>query len=165
MAWASLVSLAHDDEEKYDLAKGLPDSWEPPDYPSGCCFSLTAADLAKAKAEGGDPGDSMRFSAMGEVTSIHKGVDTCRIELELTRFAGDDGKFFDLENPSHICLTQAELGKMDLDADCERGDTIHLVGTARMETSSSTEYGGETVGLQIVELGYVEDESGEAREG
>lgn len=164
MAWASLVSLAHDDEDKYDLGKGMPDSWEAPDYPTGCSFSLSAADLAKAKAEGGEPGDSMRFSAMGEATSIFKSLDGCRIEIEIGSFAGDDGKFFELESSTCICLTQSELEKMDLDAGCERGDTIHLIGTARMESASSTEYGGDRVCLQITELTF-EDESEESREG
>jgi len=173
VTWAALQSLQHDDEDRYDLEKGMPDDWEAPDYPSGCCFSISKADLAKAGCEDGEPGDTCRFSAMGEVTSIFKSVDSCRIEIELQQFAGEDGKFFELDqggdnafpgNPS-IYLCQRELEKMGLEADCERGDLIHLVGTARMESASSTEYGGDMHCLQITELSAAEDESDESRNG
>lgn len=159
-----LHDMAHDDDRLYDLSKGMPDDYEPPEYPPGLCFSLTKEDLAKAGADGGEPGATMRFSAMGEVTSIFKGMDDCRIELELHQFAGDDGKFFDLTGPASICLCGPELEKMDMEADCERGDTIHLIGTAQMQSSSSTEWGGDMVTLQITEMTY-EDESRESREG
>jgi hypothetical protein len=59
----------------------------------------------------------MRFAAMGEVTSVFKGMKDCRIEIELQQFAGEDGKFFDLSEPCSICFTNAELEKMDLEAD------------------------------------------------
>jgi hypothetical protein len=163
MGWASLVDLSHDDEDKYDLEKGMPEGYDAPDYPQGCCFSVSQADLEKAGMEDGDPGDTCRFSAMGEVTAIFKGIDNCRIEIQLGEFAGEDGKFFDLEQPGYICLCERELEKMGLEADCERGDTIHLVGTARMESSSS-EWGGDMCQLQIVELS-AEDESTESRNG
>lgn len=165
MALRQLHDMAHDDDRLYDLSKGMPDDYEPPEYPGGLCFSLTKEDLAKAGADGGEPGATMRFSAMGEVTSIFKGIDDCRIELEITQFAGEDGKFFEPSQPGCICLCGPELEKMDLEADCERGDLIHLIGTARMESSSSTEWGGDMVCLQITELTYAEDESQESRGG
>jgi hypothetical protein len=164
MAWASLVSLEHDDNDRDDLERGMPDGYSAPDYPGGCCFSISAADLAKAGLEDGEPGDVCRFSAMGEVTSIFKALDSCRIELQIGEFAGDDGQFFDLEEPAYISLCQRELEKVGLDADCERGDMLHIVGTARLESSSSTEHGGDTHMLQIVEMSYAEDESQESRE-
>lgn len=164
MALRQFASLAHDDSDMYDMSKGMPDGYEPPEYPSGCCLSLSREDLAKAGAEEGEPGATMRFSAMGEVTSVFKGIDSCRIELQVGEFAGEDGKFFDLENPTYVCLCQTELEKMDLDADCERGDLIHLIGTARLESTSSTEYGGDMCSLQIIEMAF-EDESQESRDG
>lgn len=162
----ALRSVGFDDEEKYDLAKKatLGADYEPPDYPSGLCFCISCGDLEKAEAVGGDPGDTMAFSAMGAVTNTYHDVDDCRIELELTEFAGDDGKFFELSMPAHICLTRAELEKIDLSSDAERDDTLHLIGTARLESKSSSEYGGEMCRLQITELNC-EDESEESREG
>ncbi len=164
MALASLKSLAYDDEEQWDRKKGMPDGYEPPEYPGGCCFSLPLAELERAGGQG-KPGDTMRFSAMGEVTSIYTAIDDCRIELCLNEFAGEDGKFFELTMSPHICLTQAELGKIDLEADCERGDMIHLIGTARLESVSDSEFGGQVAALQVTELTYAENESDESREG
>lgn len=163
MAFHKFASLAHDDDQLYDLAKGMGKDYEPPEYPSACQFTLSREDLEQAGADMGDPGETMKFSAMGEVTSIHKDMDGCRIELQLGEFAGEDGKFFDLSTPSYICLCGPELEKMDLDSDCERGDTIHLIGMARLERSSSTEF-ADQVTLQITDLTF-EDESTESRMG
>ena len=91
-------------------------------------------------------------------------MDNCRIELQIGEFAGEDGKFFDLSSPCYICLCAPDLEKMEIEASCERGDTIHLIGTARMESSSSTEHGGDMVCLQVIEMDC-EDESEESREG
>lgn len=163
MALRQMHSLAYDDEELYDCAKGMPDDYEPPAYPGGCSFQISLADLEKAGAEDGEPGDTMRFAAMAEVTSVFKGLKDCRIELEICLFAGEDGQFFDLTQPAAICLCGPELEKMDLDADAERGDMIHLIGTARLDSTTSSEW-GEMATLQIVEMTY-EDESEESREG
>ena len=163
MALRSFADLRNDDETMYDLAKGMPSGYEPPEYPTGCCFQISNADLVQAGAEDGEPGETMRFSAMGEVTSVFKSATDCRIELQLGEFAGEDGQFFDLEQPAYICLGAAELAKMDLEADCERGDTLHIIGTARLESCSSTDFGDNCM-LQIVEATY-EDESEESREG
>lgn len=160
MAFHDLRSMEYDDAEKYD--RMTPDV-DGPDYPPGLCFSLREDDLEACGAEDGEPGDTMRFAAMGEVTSVFKGLKDTRIELQLGEFAGADGKFVELTEPAYICLCGPELEKMDLDANCERGDMIHLIGTARLESTSSTEFGGERCCLQIVELTF-EDESEESRE-
>lgn len=165
MVWANLKDMAYDDDELYDRSKGMPDDYEPPDYPPNLCFMISGDMLAKAGLDGGEPGDSAHFAAMAEVTSIHKDEDDCRIELEVNQFAGEDGKFFDLEPPSHICLCGPELEKMGLEADCERGDTIHLVGTAKLKSISDSEFMGNMATLQITELTFSEDESSESREG
>ena len=162
MAFRSLSDVGYSEDEIYDRMAG-PD-FSPPDYPPGLQFSLTSEDLAQAGCEDGEPGDTCRFAAMGEVTSVFKGRDDCRIELQLGEFAGEDGKFFDLSEPAYISLCGPELEKMGLEADCERGDTIHLIGEARMESCSSTEFGGDRCMLQVTHLSYAENESDETRE-
>lgn len=162
MGWAGLKSVEYSDEEKYDRMAGP--SMEPPDYPPGLCFMICKDDLVKAGAEGGEPNDTMRFSAMGEVTSVFQGREDCRIEVSLNEFAGEDGKFFDLACPACICLCGPELEKIELSGNAERGDMIHVIGTARLESMSSTEWGGDMATLQVVEMTY-EDESEESREG
>lgn len=180
MALRQYASMAHDDEEIYDLAKKHDGDYEPPEYPAGLSFTLPDSVLEQAYGGFGEPGDTCRFSAMGEVTSTVHGEGTCRIEIELTHFAGEDGKFFALGGdgdedgdnspmPSPfamtpcICLTHAECEKMDLDTDCERGDLIHLIGAAKIVSCSSTEYGGDVCTLQVTELTF-NDESEESRE-
>lgn len=165
MAWsASPRSVEFTDDEKLDRIIGAGSMPDTPDYPYGLMLCLTKADLLKAEPEAGKIHDEMKFSAMGEVMSVFEHADDCRIELEVKQFAGADGKFFDLEEPAHICLTRCELDKIDLDEDAERGDTIHLIGTARLENRSSSEYGGDRATLQITHLTF-EDESSESRAG
>lgn len=159
-----MKSVAHNDEDMYDLSKGMPKDYDPPEYPSGLSFCVSKEDLERADADGGEPGATMRFSAMGEVTSCFKGMDSCRIEVTLNQFAGEDGKFFELSQPACICFNGPELEKVELSDNAERGDMIHLIGTARLESTSSTEYMGDMACLQILELSY-EDESHESREG
>lgn len=166
MAFRALKSMAHDDEDLYDLAKGMPDDYEPPEYPQGLSFSLSREDLEKIGGKGGEPGQTLRFSAMCCVSSLFRGIDSSRIELAVEMLAGDDGKYFDVEDepfPPTICLTGSELDKLGLEADAERGDLLHLFGTARLDSLSDTGYGGPRACLQITELDY-EDESDEARE-
>ncbi len=168
MVMRALRSVEYDDSEKYDRARAMvagPMSVEPPDYPPGLCFSMTMGDLEKAGGEGGMPDETMRFSAMGEVTNTFVGREDCRIEVELTQFAGDDGKFFELSQPACICFTAAELEKVDMSNDAERGDMLHIIGTARLESKTDSEFMGQMACLQITELNYVEDESEESREG
>lgn len=162
MSYASPKEMAYDDEEILDRLIG-PEG-KIPDYPPGLCFSLSGDTIKAIGAEGIKPDDSMRFSAMGEVTSVYVGREDCRIELQVSHFAGPDGKFQELEMPSHLCLCGPELNKMELEADCERGDTIHLIGEARLEGKSDTEWAGEQYSFQVTKLTY-EDESDEAREG
>jgi hypothetical protein len=165
------VDMAHGDEQLYELSKGMPDDYDPPEYPQGLCFTLPMSVLQQVEADGGDPGDSMRFAVMAEVTSVFRSVDDCRVELRITDFAGDDGQFTDLGDdddmpwmaPS-LCLGAAELDKLGLEADCELGDTIHLTGTVRLESLSNDGFSGERARLQIIELTYAEDESAENRE-
>lgn len=171
MAMSRFADMAHDDEQLYELSKGMPDDYEPPEYPQGLCFTLPASVLEQVEAAGGDPGDTMRFSVMAEVTSVFRGMDDCRVELRITDFAGEDGQFIDLGDdddmpwmaPS-LCLCEAELDKLGLEADCELGDTIHLMGTVRLESLSNDGFSGERARLQVTELSFVENESEESRE-
>lgn len=172
MALRQLRSMAHDDDELYDLAKDMPDGYEPPEHPSGLRFTLPKAVLDAAGGSGGKPDDSMRFALMGEVTSVFCGREDSRVELLVTQFAGEDGKFVDIDDedserpwmaPS-ICLCGPQLEKLDLEADCDLGDLLHLIGTARLESIAKDEFCGERANLQITEL-TVEDESAESREG
>lgn len=154
-----LAHLAHDDEALYDMSKGMPEDWTPPEYPYHLVFSLSKEDLTAIGAEGGDPGDTMRFSAMAEVTSVYRGRDDSRIELSVALLAGEDGKFHELAQPGHICLCGPELEKMDLGDDAELGDLLHVFGELRLESLMSTEY-GDAVTLQITHLAF-ENESDE----
>ncbi len=162
MAWqGALADIGYDDDEMLDRANAAAGPIDPPEYPFGCSFCLAEADLIKAAGEEGKPGDEMRFAAMAEVTSCHRGTSGDRVELEIKEFAGADGKFFELSQPGHISLTDRELGKMGLEADCEVGDLIHLIGDARLESVSRSSF-GETANLQITKLSF-EDESEEGR--
>lgn len=65
-----------------------------------------------------------------------------------------------------ICLTDDELEKLDLDTDCEVGDTIHLVAFAKVTSRNETTVNGESkcrIELQITQLA-VEDEDKEGEE-
>lgn len=164
MALRLLRSLAYTDDELYDRAKGMPSDYTPPEYPGGMCFCIPKDDLEKAGGADAAPNQTMRFSAIGEVTNTFQGREDCRIEVELTQFAGEDGKFFELSSPAHICFCGPELEKVEMSDNAERGDMVHLIGTVRVESLSDNEYGGPTVSLQIIELKY-EDASAQSREG
>ena len=168
MAMRALNSVAYDDYERFQRSGrrlGMPDDDEGPEFPPNLQFSISSEDLKKAGGEGGDIDDVMHFAAMGEVTSLIYTREMTRIELKVEQFAGDDGKFFDLTTPAHICLCGPELEKMDIEADCDVGDMIHLIGMVRHDGRSNTEYGGDMVMLQITHLDAAEDESTESREG
>lgn len=66
-----------------------------------------------------------------------------------------------------ICLGKEELDKLDLDEDCEVGDTVHLFAMAKVTSASHREMAdGKTecrIELQITHLG-VEDEDEENEE-
>lgn len=169
MVLRRLHDLRHDDEDLYDLEKDMAGpiaaaGYEAPEYPSGLCLTLDIDDVNKAAGGSVEPGDTLHFSAMGEVVSIYKTEDECRIQVRINEFGGHDGKLSDVKTPGAISLTHRELEKMDLDDDCERGDTIHLVGCACVRSCSSNEFMGDTYDLQIEQLAF-EDESEEAREG
>lgn len=155
-----MSSMEYDDEEKLDRLIGP--EIEPPDYPDGLRFTMAKGDLGKICAGNCAPGMVLRFAAFGTATSVYRDRESTRIEVSLTEMAGEDGKFVAMEQSPAICLCGPELEKLDLADECERGDTIHLVGTARVENTSSTEFGGDSIGLQITELS-VEDESEESR--
>ena len=62
-----------------------------------------------------------------------------------------------------ICLTNDELDKLDLDDDCECGDTVHLFALAQVTSVSKRDTGNGSesrVELSIVSM-CVEDESTE----
>lgn len=164
MALRQFADMRHDEDKLYDLSKGMHEDYEPPEYPTGLCFCISKEALAQADGGDANPNDTMRFSAMGEVTSVFRGREESRIELQLVMFAGEDGKFFVLDDPAHLCLCGPDLEKMDLEDDAEMGDLLHLIGTARVESLSSNEWNGDMVSLQITDLTY-EDESDESREG
>jgi hypothetical protein len=63
-----------------------------------------------------------------------------------------------------LCLTNDELDKLDLDDDCEVGDTIHLVAFARVTSVSKQDTGNGSrvrIELAICQLSC-EDEAEEA---
>jgi hypothetical protein len=155
------VSMEYDDDELLDRMTA---EYEPPSHPPGLQFQIGEEDLEKAAGAGGSPGDSLRFSAMACVTSVFRGTDSARIELEVEQFAGEDGKFFELSRPASICLCDPELEKLGLDDDAELGDMLHLIGEARVESISRNEFVGECATLQVTHLTF-EDESEESREG
>ena len=165
MAWGNdPVSLEHDDEEKYDLARGMPDGYEPPDYPAGMCMTVPATDLETIGCCDGDPGDWMCFSAMATVTSVMRGIKSCRIEAQVTQLGGEDGKFCEVSSPGCICFDRPTLEKMGLTEDAEKGDMIHLFGMARLDEIRDHEWSdAKMCALQITHLAF-ENESEEARE-
>lgn len=67
-----------------------------------------------------------------------------------------------------ICLDQECLDKLELDPDCEGGDTIHLVAFAKVKARSEEVINGERkcrIELQITDLAVEdEDEEGEKAE-
>lgn len=170
MAWSTEpASLEYDDDDMLDRMP-FPEA-EPPNYPYGCRFDLACDDVEEAAGEVGTPGESMRFSAMATVTSVHCSEGNSRVELQIEQFAGEDGEFFDItqkgEEEWHkfgcISLTGCELAKIDLEPDCELGDTIHLIGEVKLLGFDRHEERGDVCSLQITKLTY-EDESEESRD-
>lgn len=153
-----LASLEYTDDEKIDRLIGP----EPkaPDYPEGLSFSLGRDDLGKICEGPCEPGMTLQFMAMGEALSVYRGTDEIRIEVEFCMMAGADGKFAEMDQPPCICLCGSELEKLDLADDAEKGDMIHIIGTAKIVSTSSPRYGEDGVSLQIVEAA-IEDESTE----
>lgn len=154
------VDLGYDDDDMLDRMDA-PDA-QAPEYPTNLLFMINESDLEKAGGSGGGIGDVTGFAAMGEVVSVHASAEGNRVELCLNEFAGEDGKFFDLEMSGHIAFCDYELEKLGLDCDCEIGDMIHLIGEARLESIHRSQF-GEMASLQICKLTF-EDESSESRE-
>lgn len=156
--------LEYSDDEKYDqMVSRVEPEDDGPDYPEGLKFMIMKSELAKFCDSDCEPGMTIRFAAMGTATSIDRGREDCRIEVELGEMAGEDGRFVELDMKPSICLCGPELEKIDLEEECEKGDMIHIVGTARVERVSSPAWGEDSVYLQIVEAA-IEDESQENRD-
>lgn len=63
-----------------------------------------------------------------------------------------------------ICLTNEELDKLELEADCEIGDLLHIVCMAKVTSVSKNETTeGEScrIELQIIDIETMENESEE----
>lgn len=155
-----LADLEYDDDDMLDRQEQY--AMEPPSYPVNLRFTICESDLEKAGGSGGSIGDTLCFSAMGEVCSVHASTEGSRVELHLTEFAGEDGKFFDLETKGYIAFCDFELDRLGLDCDCDVGDLIHLIGEARLEAVHRSEF-GELATLQVCKLTF-EDESSESRD-
>jgi hypothetical protein len=90
MAWSQMVDLALDDEDKLDMATPIPMS-ERPQYPYGTRICLTHSELRKMKLDADcNVGDTIDMRMFGEVTSISKDGDNCRIEIQIQRLATED---------------------------------------------------------------------------
>jgi len=165
MALRQYTDMSYSDDDILDMPAQDSDA---PEYPCGLCFSISEDDLEKAGESEPEIGAKMRFSAMADVTSVMKYPDGERVELRITDFAGEDGKFFELSMPCCICLTDQELEKLCMDADCRpasddyEGDMLHMIGTVRIDGVARSEF-GSSIRLQITEMS-VEDESEESRE-
>jgi len=155
-------SMEYDDEEKIDRMLGMGAPPDVPDYPEGLSFSIDKDDLSKICEGEPKPDATLHFGAMGTAIGVYRDRENVRIEVELREMAGPDGEFVSLDRPVAIRLCDGDCEKLDLDDDCEKGDTIHLIGTARVESTDSPQWGGDTVRLQIIEMD-VEDESQETR--
>lgn len=102
--------------------------------------------------------------------AFHKMVDMKRTPAEKVEAAAPP---MPQEAPDYpyglcICLDQECLDKLELDSDCEVGDTIHLVAFAKVKACSEEVVNGERkcrIDLQITDLAVEdEDEEGEQAE-
>ena len=59
-----------------------------------------------------------------------------------------------------ISLTEKDLGRLELDADCEVGDLLHMVSMSRV-TSVSKNENGCRIEMQIIDIEVLEDETEE----
>lgn len=90
MAWSKLVDLELDDEDKLDAAMPIPMATKP-DYPYGCRICLTHKELEKlGLTTDCDVGDMIDMRCFGEVTSISKDGDCCRVEIQIQKMAMED---------------------------------------------------------------------------
>jgi hypothetical protein len=164
------ASMRLSDDEQYDFIKnrlqvGAGDI-EPPEYPPGLCFTVTKANLEALGVDGATPDATVKFAAIARATSVNHSRTGCRIECEIDLLSLDGGEMVEMGDGMRpaISLDENDHERLDLDqAGCERGDMLHLIGTARIERTSDTEYGGKSACLQIIEAS-VESEDAEADE-
>jgi hypothetical protein len=173
-AFRTLHSMELSDDEKLDhleaaekrrpMPPEVPDTVPPPQYPPELQFRVREADFP---ALGLDPmpvaGTAVRFAAMVRATSVEHEIGGCRIESEIDFLKFGDGPFAELDPAQRptLAFTRPILARLDCAEDCERGHLLHLIGTARVESTGDTQWGGKNVTLQIVEMA-VEDEDAES---
>lgn len=166
-ALRKFTSLAHDDEQLWDMAKaraGLGGD-DLPEYPPGLRFTVRECCFERLGIDGTvQPGATVKFAAMARATSVNRRTDGCRVEAEIDMLALDDGEFADLEEgmrPS-ICLNEADHERLDIEDTAERGDLLHLQGTVRVESTDDPSWGDKSITFQILEGMVAEIEDGEA---
>lgn len=171
-AFRQLKSMALSDDEQLDWLKSRYGGYavpqgreEPPEYPMGLCFTVReenfeALDIGEVK-----PGDTVRFAAFARATSVNRRMDGCRVEAEIDFLSLGDSEMVELDEMCRpcLCLDENDHERLDLDEECERGDMLHLIGTAQVKSTDDTQWMGKCLCLQIVEAS-VENESDEAEE-
>ncbi len=88
--WTKMVDMEMDDEAILDapMPIAMPERAR---FPYGLRICLTHAELAKLGLEANcDIGDMIDMRCMGEVTSITKDGDNCRVEIQIQRIALED---------------------------------------------------------------------------
>jgi hypothetical protein len=82
MGWSKLIDMELSDDEKLDAY--LPMPMDKPDYPCGLRICLTDSELEKLGLEDDcDIGDMIDMRCFGTVTSVHKGDQGSRIEIQI----------------------------------------------------------------------------------
>ncbi len=162
----TLRPMALSDEEQYDWLKARSGTGndEPPEYSPGLSFTIRETDFDALGVEECRPGETVRFAAFLRACSVNQRTDGCRIEAEIDMLALGDGKMVELDDTMRptLCLDHNDHERLDLDAGCQRGDMLHLIGMARVEAVDDNQYIGRSVCLQITDA-TVEDEDDEAR--
>jgi hypothetical protein len=159
-----LKSMALSDDEIYDWAKARAGmSEEPPEYPPGMRFTVREGDFGALGVDVARPGESVRFAALARATSVRRDNDGCRMEVEIDFLSLSDSDMVELGEIGRpcLCLDQNDHDRLDLDDEVDRGDMLHLIGTAKVEAVEDTQWGGKALTLQVVEAA-VEDEDLEA---
>ena len=86
MALRSYADMRHDDEAMYDQMKGMPDSYEPPEYPSGLCFTVRG-DLREDMAPGEQRAEIWEAERDGGVIAV--GGSMGDLWLQLAELGGE----------------------------------------------------------------------------
>ncbi len=90
MAWSKLVDMELTDDEKLDAVMPIPMPTKPT-YPYGLRVCLTHSELEKLGLDADcDIGDLIDMRCFGEVTSVSKDGDNCRVEIQLQKIAVED---------------------------------------------------------------------------